>query len=249
MISKLSNDILNGTHGIVLFNGVFSIIFSSFYLSKMSDDLKKFFFEDNINIIFIPILMNKFYYFTLNYYCIYTAEKDNKFELISTSSLVSFYIIIWNLALTLVKSSIPDKNKGDDYNYYNILYIIQIIFDSIPSLLVGGYILIKLISSTGLTYDCYDCKNCKDGFFMHKYLFCLCSFFLCFGGLWMKIEPNGEFKCESCNVGDCCDIGDSCCNVYCFEGNIYCDCCCCSRNSSCFSNGCDKNCNTCKICC
>jgi len=253
MISKLSNDILNGTHGIVLFNSVFSIIFSSLYLSNISDNIKKYIFEDNINIIFIPILMNKFYYFTLNYYCIYTAEKNNKFELISTSSLVSFYIIIWNLALTLVKSSIPDENKGDSYNYFNILYIIQIIFDSIPSLLVVGYILIMLALSTGLinyiSYDCDDCQDCRDNFFMHKYIFCFCSFFLCFGGLWMKIDNDGEFKCECCNVGDCCDIGDSCCNVYCFEDNIYCDCCCCSRNSSCFSDGCDKNCNTCKICC
>ena len=105
MISKLSNDILNGTHGIVLFNSVFSIIFSSLYLSNISDNIKKYIFEDNINIIFIPILLNKFYYFTLNYYCIYTAEKNNKFELISTSSLVSFYIIIWNLALTFIYNS------------------------------------------------------------------------------------------------------------------------------------------------
>ena len=50
----------------------------------MSDDIKKIFFKENINIIFIPILMNKFYYFTLNYYCIYTAEKNNKFDIIST---------------------------------------------------------------------------------------------------------------------------------------------------------------------
>ena len=245
-LTKISNDILNGTHGIVLFNGVFSLIFSSFYLSKMPDKTKNFFFKENTNIIFIPILMNKFYYFTLNYYCIYTSEKNNKFDIISSSSLISFYIFIWNLALTFLKSSIPD-------NYYNILYIIQIVFDSIPSLIVVAFILTGLVFSTGLIdfyrEGCDNCENCKHGFFMHKYLFCLTSFFLCFGGLWINIKEDHKFEYECCHVGDCCDIGDNCCNVYCFEGNMYCDCCCCSRNSSCFSDRCDKDCNTCEICC
>ena len=83
LITKLSNELLGGTHGILLFNGVFSLIFSSFYLSHMSDEVKGYLFKDNLNIIFIPILMNKFYYFTLNYYCIYQAEKNKKFEIIS----------------------------------------------------------------------------------------------------------------------------------------------------------------------
>ena len=250
MISKLSNDILNGTHGIILFNGIFSLIFSSFYLSNMSEDTKSFFFKDNINIIFMPILMNKFYYFTLNYYCIYTAEKNNKFDIISTSSLISFYIIIWNLALTIVKFNIPDENKDDGYNYYNILYIIQIIFDSIPSLLVVGFIVILFFYSTGIFsyFEFCDCDDCRNNFTLHKFLFCLVSFFLCFGGLWIKMKDLGEYEYECCNVGDCCDIGDNCCSVYCIDCNIYCDCCCCNRKSSCFSERCDKNCNTCKIC-
>ena len=245
-LTKISNDILNGTHGIVLFNGVFSLIFSSFYLSKMPDKTKNFFFKENTNIIFIPILMNKFYYFTLNYYCIYTSEKNNKFDIISSSSLISFYIFIWNLALTFLKSSISD-------DYYNILYIIQIVFDSIPSLIVVAFILTGLVFSTGLIdyyrEGCDNCEKCRQGFFMHKYLFCLTSFFLCFGGLWINIKEDHKFEYECCHVGDCCDIGDNCCNVYCFEGNMYCDCCCCSRNSSCFSDRCDKDCNTCKIYC
>ena len=245
-LTKISNGILNGTHGIVLFNGVFSLIFSSFYLSNMQDKIKNFFFKENINIIFIPILMNKFYYFTLNYYCIYTSEKNNKFDIISSSSLISFYIFIWNLALTFLKSSISD-------DHYNILYIIQIVFDSIPSLIVVAFILTGFVFSTGLIdyyrEGCDNCENCRHGFFMPEYLFCLTSFFLCFGGLWINIKEDHKFEYECCHVGDCCDIGDNCCNVYCFEGNIYCDCCCCSRNSSCFSDKCDKDCNTCEICC
>ena len=195
-LTKISNDILNGTHGIVLFNGVFSLIFSSFYLSNMQDKIKNFFFKENTNIIFIPILMNKFYYFTLNYYCIYTSEKNNKFDIISSSSLISFYIFIWNLALTFLKSSISD-------DYYNILYIIQIVFDSIPSLIVVAFILTGLVFSTGLIDyyrgGCGNCENCRQGFFMHKYLFCLTSFFLCFGGLWINIKEDHKFEYECCS--------------------------------------------------
>ena len=87
-ISMLSNEILHGTHGILIFNSVFSVVFSVIYLFYTENDIKALFFEDNINFIFIPILMNHFYYFTLNYYCTFTGEKDKKFEIISISTLV-----------------------------------------------------------------------------------------------------------------------------------------------------------------
>ena len=45
IVTKLSNKILNGIHGILLFNGVFSIIFSIFYLFFTSKDIKKFFLK------------------------------------------------------------------------------------------------------------------------------------------------------------------------------------------------------------
>ena len=135
IISQISNDILNGTHGIFVFNGVFSLIFSSFYLASISNEVKSFFFEDNLNYIFIPILMNKFYYFTLNYYCLYTSEETKKFEIISGSSLISFYILIWNVAMLILKSIIPDEKVDYDYNYFNIFYIIQLRFACIPSFL------------------------------------------------------------------------------------------------------------------
>ena len=194
--------------------------------------------------------MNKFYYFTLNYYCIYTAEKNTKFDMISTSSLFSFYIIIWNMALTIIKIYIPDENKNDGYNYYNILYIIQIIFDSIPSLLVGSIIFIIFIHATGIIDYLNDCKCeiCRKKFYLHEYLFCLLSFFLCLGGLWIKVEDFGKFKYECCSMGDYCDKDDNFCIAYCKDGNIYCDCCCCYRKISCYSECCDKICNTCIIC-
>ena len=83
---------------------------------------------------------------------------------------------------------------------------------------------------------------------MHKYLFCITSFFLCFGGLWINMEENYKLKFECCDVGDCCDIGDNCCHVFCFEGNIYCDCCCCAKRSKYYSDCCYKHCDTCNLC-
>ena len=251
IISKLSNEILNGTHGILLFNSVFSLIFSAFYLSKMKEDIKSYFFKDNLNVIYIPILMNKFYYFTLNYYCIYTSEDTKKFDIIPGSSLISIYISIWDFILSLIKSNIPDEYGTNDYNYFNILYIIQITFASIPSFFVGLFIIGILIFSTGLLqflyYGC-NCEDCKDSYFCHKYLFCLCSFIFCFGGLWIKMVDVETYEYECCNIGDCCDIGDNCCNVYCYDNIMFCDCCFCNKKSCYYSDCCYKNCDSCKIC-
>ena len=251
-VSKISNEILNGIYGILLFNGIFSLIISSFYLSNMSEDIKSFLFKDNINIIFIPILMNKFFYFTLNYYCVYTGEEEKKFDIISGSSLISIYILIWNLAMSLIKSSIPEENN--DYDYYNILYIIQIVFSSIPSLVVVGFIIIGSAFASGLIacceWGCQDCDECKEAFSLHKFFFCLCSFVFCCGGLWIRMNDINDYEYECCYGGNCCDFGNNfyCFNVSCYENAIICDCCCCNIRSCCFSDYCNENCNTCKIC-
>ena len=183
-ISKMSNEILDGTHGIIFFNSVFSLIFSSFYLSNV---FKNFIFEEYINIIFIPILMNKFYYFTLNYYCIYTSEKNNSFELISGSTLISIYLIVWDYIIEKIKNEIPERKSDTDYDYFIILYIIQIVFSSIPSLIIALYLI------CGFIYSCLDCITSKCDFtffYLHKFLFCLISFFLCGGGLWIRLDPD-----------------------------------------------------------
>ena len=247
-IGKLSNEILNGTHSIVLFNSLFSFIFSIFYFSNMSEEVKSFLFKDNINIIFIPILMNKFYYFTLNYYCIYTAEEDKKFEMISYSSIISFYIIIWNLIMTIIKSIIPDGNDNNDYNNYQILYIIQIIFASPVTLFVGICLFFGLLGGLGLLEYLDGCDNCSlilYYFSLHKYIFFLISFIFCFGGLWFRmLDCDGKYECYC----DCCDVGDNCCNAYCIDNEILCDCCCCDKKSRCFSICCYKHCYSCRAC-
>ena len=98
--------------------------------------------------------MNKFYYLTLNYYCLYLSEALKGFELISGSTLISIYIMVWNVIIEAIKRI--DK--------LYILYIIQIIFVSIPSLIIGLYFLIEGI--------CKACCNCN-----------LLHFLCCFIGL------------------------------------------------------------------
>ena len=256
-LTILSNNILNGTHGILIFNAIFSAIFSYIYLSYNDEDIKKYFFEENINIILMPILMNKFYYFTLNYYCIYTGEKEKKFEILSVSTLVSVYINIWKFILTLIKAYIPDENSSDDFDYNNILYIIQLVVSVVPFLAVIIFIFVGICISTGfyayIRYGC-KCKDCKNPFYFFQFLCWLISCLFCFGGLWIKMEGFGNYKFDCCSLDECCVIRTHC---YIFfidninekgEKYLVCDCCCCDKGSSCcYSECCYKHCNTCQI--
>jgi len=207
IISKLSNEILDGTHGILFFNGIFSLIFSSFYLSK-NEDIKDLFFDKNTNIIILPILLNKLFYLTLNYYCTYqTEEKKNQdFELISGSTLISIYLSIFNLIIYFIQK-IPS---------HHVLFIIQICFSCIPCFFVALFI-IALIWV--LLTECN----------IINILVCILSYLLCFGCLWYDYDAfyciESTCYCELC----CCDYL-SCCYCECCEdkcGNcdICCDCC------------------------
>ena len=187
LIAKLSNEILDGQHAVLLFNSVFSLIFSSFYLSK-NEKLKQFFFKNNLNYIFIPVLMNKFYHLTLNYYCTYTSEekKIKEFEIISASTLISIYMGVWDIITSFIKWLIPDdKNK--------FFYIMHIALSSTPCLIVGGFIICFIIATLPYIY---------------RSLFCILSFILCFGGLWNDL---GLINC--C----CCDNTSSCYCDSCYE--------------------------------
>ena len=212
LISKLSNEILNGTFGIYIFNGIFSLLFSYFYFSDIKSEFKEYVFENNINIIFIPILMNKFYYFTLNYYCTSTSEDNKQFEFISSSTLISLYIGIWDIVLFLIKFIISTFMEN---NLFLIFYYIQIFFAFIPSF-IGFIILIFII---GRSFDCWDCFCCECNcpyFELHKFLFCFISFILCFGGLWIKFDwdYNMEYEC-CCNNDNSCDC--DCCECLCCD--------------------------------
>ena len=217
----------------------------------MLKDAKAYIFEENINIIYMPILMNKFYYFTLDYYSIYTSESDDKSQILSASLLITTYIIIFDGIVSLIKRSIPDKNEHEEYNYYKILYIIQIVFSLIPSLAVVFFIIIGLCQSTGLIplieYGC-SCEKCSENFSLHKFLFWLFSCLICYGGCWIRMTSFTEYKYECCDIGECCNVNDDYYNYYYSDGIIFCDCCCCEEKSCCFSKCCKNNCQV-WVCC
>ena len=238
-ISLLSNKILNGTFGILLFNGVYSLIFSLYYLLSGPREEESFSLNDYL--IIIPILMTKFHYFILNYYSIYTSETTQKFELISSSSLISFYILLFNAVVNILKSLIPEEKNKNQFNYFNIFYFIQIISSIIPTFVVAIFIVGGLIYSTGIL-DCLyycSCKKCKEKYCCHQFLFCLCSFICCFGGLWIRINnKNEEYEC--CSTRDYCGIGN--CNIYCKNNELYC----CYEDNNDSKDG--SSCCYCKIC-
>ena len=225
-ISKLSNEILDGTHAIFFFNGIFSLIVSAFYFSKIN--IKNYIFEKNVNIIFLPILMNKFYYFTMNYYCLYTSEDNKKFDFISSSTIISIYMGVWEVILMCLKFII--KYLSDE-KYMKILFILQMVISGIISLIIGFIFLSGFCYFSKLFY-LFSCCNedCNEGFKLFNYLFCILSFIICFGGCWNNMDTIDE----GCN---CDNICENCCDCMCFN----CECCCfCDMDSCCYSESCDN---------
>ena len=61
-------------------------------------------------------------------------------------------------------------------------------------------------------------------------------------------------NCINCNLFSCCQNICDCCtcciyNVYCIDGNQYCDCCCCDEDCECcYSEQCEKSCFSCDCC-
>ena len=229
-ISKISSEILDGLHGILFFNGIFSFIFSLLYLLNYKDNyiLIENIFQKTNNYIYIPILMNKFFCFTLIYYClIFKLVKG--FDLISSASLISIYIVLYDLAISII------QNIFDDENIY-ILYIIQLIFSSIPTLLFVVFIIFETVKS--FVYK----TKIKDILF-------ILSFILLGGGLWFKKDVNETSYCSTSCV--CC----KCCCCYCIGKACYCDCCCCDSDSCCYcccfkeESCCYCNCCQCFYCC
>ena len=208
-ISKISSEILDGLHGILFFNGIFSFIFSLLYLLNYKDNntLIENIFKKTNNYIYIPILMNKFFCFTLIYYClIFKLVKG--FDLISSASLISIYIVLYDLAISIIQNLF-----GDEKIY--ILYIIQLILSSIPSLLFVAFIFYETI------------KAFIYGTIIKDILFFL-SFVLLGGGLWFKKDVSETSYCSTSCV--CC----KCCCCYCIDKACYCDCCCCDNDSCCY---------------
>ena len=197
VIKQISEGILAGAHGILIFNSLFSLIVSALYLSKKYDLI----FEKQ-HLISVPILMNKFYYFTLIFFCVSFSDEKKKFEVISGSTLISIYLSIWDLIISLIR----------DHSSLKALYIVQTVFSSLPSLAFLIFLL------TIIFYGLFACgETFKDRFELY---FCLFSFCLCFGGFWFNEERYEKLLARNC---ECCEV--DC--YYCFECCNYCSCDCC----------------------
>ena len=166
--------------------------------------------------------MSRFFYFTLIYYCLsYRLQKS--FDLISSATLISIYLILYDSAISIIKY-IFDAKK------IYILYFIQLIFSSIPTLILAIFIFYRIGKS--FLY----CTIIKD-------FLCFLSFFLLGGGLWFKNDVHETSYCS--NACECC----KCCCCYCIERACYCDCCCCDQDSCCYCCCFNENsCCYCKCC-
>ena len=122
-LSEVSNIILNGTIGIVIINSFYSL-FAFYCLTKG--------WENNF-LFYIPILMNKFYYFIFTNHCtVYTDNEDEEIiDYFSSATLLSIYLFIWDQIINLMKK-LPIKFLL----YVQIVISSIIIFIFILSLLI-----------------------------------------------------------------------------------------------------------------
>jgi len=88
---EVSDIILSGTIGIVIVNSFFSL-FASFYC--LTKDLGN-------NFLYIPILMNKCYYFVFSNQCTVYTDSEDKIDYFSSATLLSVYLFILDLIMIL----------------------------------------------------------------------------------------------------------------------------------------------------
>ena len=209
---KLSKEILDGTHGILIFNGYFSLLFSSLYFANEKNSI-----FDSIYLYFIPVLMNKFYYFTLIYYCISYSEQKKKFDLISGSTLISVHLYILESIIRVIRDYSPLKN----------LYITQLVIACILPGLLSFFIFCTASLTLCIRHNLSLCLIIS---------MCFISHIFCFGGFyWWDIQSKIEKACLDedndcalkCNKFEytCCECEDNDCGICCFDCLDECNCC------------------------
>ena len=223
LLSKISNSISDGAHGILIFNSVFTLILSSFNLSNKNSFEEIFISNEKYNnIIFIPIIMNKFYYFTLMYYCISYSEDKKGQDLMSGSTLISIYLFIWDLFYYFLKRILKSNLN---------FYIFQICISAIPSFITFIGLILGIIFAINfdvciMVFICFCCFLCGGGFCLNyddleniyydneeketgKYQ-------------WLRFE--NWICCKKC---ECCQgcCGNHCCYTCCDCCQCCCDCC------------------------
>jgi hypothetical protein len=164
LVETISNDILNGTYGILIFNAFYSFSLSIKYLltgiDEDDDSLKTY--------ILIPVFMNKFYFFTFTHVSSKYTDEEDGIELISFSTLISIYLSIWDTIIGYIT----------DYISFKGLFIIQILASSfiIFITLFIAFMFLFFINYFWLTF-----------------LYIL-SFIFAFGGVWFcKCFKNYNF--------------------------------------------------------
>ena len=177
--SALSQNILGGTVGILLVNGLYVFILSSKYLANKFEDNEKL-EEEMKNDYFtaVPVLLNKFYYFTLIYFCLSYSERKQGLELISGETLISLYISAFDIIISLIL-----------YISTNGLIIIQLICSCFISLfwliMILGLIVVSINEKTYM-------------FAIRSLCIFLCRFFMiCLALLFA--DENRNCCCECCD--------------------------------------------------
>ena len=187
-----SSLILSGIHGILMINSLISLTFSILhYLGKDFGDY-----------ILIPILIYKFFYFTLNYYCLGLSEQNKNYEIILTGPILfSIYIKTWHIFYNFL---------ADSFENY-ILYIFQ---TALSSTIIFFYIYYLFFASEKFGLKeiiCNNIINCN---------FCGCCDLCC---IYNTYCLDGINYCDCC----CCD-DESCCYCKKCEKHFFsCNCCCC----------------------
>jgi len=180
---KLSNEILNGTYGILIFNGFFSFFLS---ISCLYNDI------NNNNYFYIPIFINKFYFFTFAHQCTIYTDNDDEINYFTVATLLSIYLQIWDLIIDQFKR-IPTTGLL----YMQIIISTAIIFITL-------YILVALL------------------FFTKRFLFTVLYFITLpipfFGGIWfIPVYKKYELYKKECNIFD----NKECLNkMFCGEENF-----------------------------
>lgn len=192
-------EILNGINGILMFNGLFSIIFSSIYLFGNKALINKYLKK---KYLFIPTLMSMLYFFCFDFYCSELIEEYDGFEILSGSSLISVYLYIWERFIDLLKLC-----------NIKTIFIIQFIC-SIIVCFIGLCLFFTLIYMS--------IKKCVIG----KTLYCLFSYCFLFGGLWFFFERKDQKNEKDCLY--CCQTCQTCCLCYCKDTICKCLCCFCA---------------------
>lgn len=191
-VSKFSYEIIRGISGITYINSLYCFILYLYYYYKDRN-----IFQTN-KYIYPPLLLNKFYYFLLTYYSISYSEKQKGSDLLSSSTLISIYLLIWNFFYDCLV----------DYINYKVLYFIQFISSGFLSLMFVLLIFCLMLSSC-LSDGCCFC----------------CIWYICFGWtlLFCLYDENSHdcwgfyiddkyFKCKcfclDCHCCEKCDFDD-----------------------------------------